>query len=154
MFSPPNPILLPVPHFMQQADSDCLAACAIMLLAHLGRSVRYSQLIRSLDTREYGTPFSHLRRLERLGVAVTVRSGNFQQLYESLAYNSPCIVSVQTAELPHWSRRSEHAVVITGMDSQYIYINDPAFDIAPILVPHGDFDLAWFAQEELYAVIH
>jgi len=138
---------------MQQADGDCLAACAAMVLTYLGRSLRYRQVIRLLDTQEYGTPFSNLRYLDRLGVTTTVRSGDFRQLYQALTQNLPCIASVQTAELPYWHRRSEHAVVVTGMDSHYIYVNDPAFDIAPILVPHGDFDLAWLAQEELYAVI-
>jgi ABC-type bacteriocin/lantibiotic exporter with double-glycine peptidase domain len=153
MFTPPASILLSIPHFMQQADGDCLAACAGMALTHLGYAVRYRQIMRLLGTQAHGTPFSNLRNLTQLGVTVTVRTGDFSQIYASLTQNLPCIASVQTAELPHWSRRSEHAVVVTGMDSQYIYVNDPAFDIAPILVPYGDFDLAWLAQEELYAVI-
>lgn len=153
MFTPPTPILLLIPHFMQQTDGDCLAACAIMALTHIGHSVRYRQIIRLLGTQKHGTPFSNLRSLARLGVTVTVRPENFRQLYEALTQNLPCIASVQTAELPHWNRRSEHAVVIAGMDNQYVFVHDPAFDIAPILVPHGDFDLAWLAQEELYAVI-
>jgi ABC-type bacteriocin/lantibiotic exporter with double-glycine peptidase domain len=153
MFTPPTPILLPIPHFMQQSDADCLAACTLMVLSYLGHSVRYRQVIRLLGTQEHGTPFSNLHSLARLGVTVTVRPGNFSQLHDALAQKLPCIASVQTAELPHWNRRSEHAVVIAGIDSQYIFVNDPAFDIAPILVPHGDFDLAWLAQEELYAVV-
>jgi ABC-type bacteriocin/lantibiotic exporter with double-glycine peptidase domain len=153
MFAPPHSVLLPVPHATQQAAGDCLAACAAMVLSHLGHSVRYRQIIRLLGTQEFGTPFSNLRHLERLGVTVAVRPGNMQQLYTWLTENVPCIVSVQTAELPHWSHRSEHAVVVTGMNSQYVYVNDPAFDIAPILVPLGDFDLAWLAQAELCAVI-
>lgn len=153
MFTPPKPVLLPIPHFMQQTDGDCLAACAIMALTHIGQAVRYRQIIRLLGTQEHGTPFSNLRFLARLGVTVTVRPGNFPQIYEALTQNLLCIVSVQTAELPHWSRRSEHAVIVAEMDHRYVFVNDPAFDIAPILVPHGDFDLAWLAQEELYAVI-
>lgn len=43
----------------------------------------------------------------------------FTQLYR----NRPCIASAQTAELPHWNKqRSEHAVVVVGMDPQYIYL--------------------------------
>lgn len=38
------------------------------------------------------------------------------------------------------------------MDHEYVYVNDPSFDIAPILVPIGDFDLAWLAMDEDYAV--
>lgn len=126
----------------------------MIVLAHIGRSVRYQQLMRMLGTQEYGPPFTNLRHLNQLGVTVIINTGDFDQLYAHLVQNRPCIVSVQTAELPHWNRRSEHAVVVVGMDSQYIYLHDPAFEIASILVPHGDFDLAWLAQAELYAVVN
>lgn len=146
-------ILLPVPHAEQQHAGDCLPACAMMALAYIGRTVRYRRLLRILGTQDHGTPFSNLRRLNQLGVTVVVGTGDFDQLYTYLTQNRPCIVSVQTAELPHWNRRSEHAVIVVGMDSAYVYLNDPAFEIAPILVPHGDLDLAWLAQGELYAVV-
>ena len=153
MFSPPRPILLPVPSFLQQADADCLAACALMVLTYHGRSISYRQLLRLLGTKAFGTPFSNLRQLEQRGVQVTVTAGSLEQLYLLLNQNIPAIVSVQTSELPHWDEASEHAVVVVGMNRDFVLINDPAFDVAPILVPHGDFDLAWLAQEELYGVI-
>ena len=84
---------------------------------------------------------------------VTIANGSLRQLYMLLSENVPIIVSVQTSEFPHWAEASEHAVVVVGMNRDHVFINDPAFDIAPILVPHGDFDLAWLAQEELYGVI-
>ena len=34
-------VLLSVPHRSQQSDGDCLAACAAMVLAHLGRAIDY-----------------------------------------------------------------------------------------------------------------
>lgn len=145
-------LLLPVPHFLQRANADCLPACALMVLMYLGRSVRYPRLLRLLVTKEHGTPFSNLRHLDQLGVQVTIAPGTLDQLYDHLRHNRPCIVSVQTAELPHWEEQTDHAVVVVGMDSQYIYVNDPAFEIAPILVPLGDFDLAWLAKDEDFAV--
>ena len=37
-------VLLSVPHQSQQSDGDCLAACAAMVLAHLGHAIDYPQL--------------------------------------------------------------------------------------------------------------
>lgn len=145
-------ILLPVPHFLQRYTADCLPACALMVLMYLGRSVRYGRLLRLLGTQDHGTPFSNLRHLDQLGVRVTIASGNFEQLAYHLSHNRPCIATVQTADLPHWARQTDHAVVVVGIDSQYIYLNDPAFEIAPIIVPRGEFDLAWLAKDEDFAV--
>lgn len=144
-------LLLPVPHFLQRANADCLPACALMVLMYLGRSVRYERLVRLLGTKDHGTPFSNLRRLEQIGVQVTVASGTLTQLYHQLSQNGPCITSVQTADLPHWEVQTDHAVVVVGMDHQYVYLNDPSFEIAPIIVPLGDFDLAWLAKDEDFA---
>jgi|GEM_PF-2396534 len=35
----------------------------------------------------------------------------------------------------------------------HVHLNDPEFDLAPLLTPIGDFDLAWLARDELYAVL-
>lgn len=107
-----------------------------------------------LKVQDFGAPFSNLRRLDRFGVNVIIKNGDFDQLYRELSRNHPCIASVQTAELPHWNKqRSEHAVVVVGMDQQHIYLNDPGSPIGRLQVPRGDFDLAWLEQDELYAVI-
>lgn len=42
---------------------------------------------------------------------------------------------------------------MVGMSEQFLYINDPEFEKSPIPVPYGDFDLAWLAQNERYAVL-
>lgn len=124
-----------------------------MVLTYQDRAVRYRQLLKLLGTKEFGTPFSNLRNLERLGVTVHVETGSLEFLYAFLCDNVPIIASVQTSEFPHWNEASDHAVVVVGMNDSYLFINDPAFDTAPILVPHGDFDLAWLAQEELCGII-
>jgi len=154
MSSQPASVVLPVHHWPQRQTGECLAACAAMVLAYCGRPTAYNRLLRQLNVRDFGAPFSNLRRLNRLGVKVLISKGDFDQLYSELSRNHPCIASVQTAELPHWNgRRSEHAVVVVGMDQQYIYLNDPGAPIGRLQVPRGDFDLAWLEQEELYAVI-
>jgi predicted double-glycine peptidase len=47
----------------------------------------------------------------------------------------------------------QHAVVVVGLDDSSVYLNDPAMDYGPIRVSIGDFDLAWFNQEERYGVL-
>ena len=153
MFQTTNRIVLSVPHFKQQSEGDCLAACALMIMMYYNQTVRYRRLLRVLGTQEYGTPFSNLRRLNEFGYAVEITNGTLEQLYLQLLQRRPTISSVQTSQLPYWPRASEHAVAIVGMDDRYVYVNDPVLDNGPTPVPLGDFDLAWLEQDELCAVI-
>ena len=59
-----------------------------------------------------------------------------------------------TGELPYWENEwSQHAAVVVGMTESTILLNDPVFKPAPIGISLGDFDLAWLAQDETFAVI-
>lgn len=64
MSSKPS-VLLPVRHKQQNHRSDCLAACADMLLTYLGAPISYSRLLKTLrvDT-DTGAPFANIVRLE------------------------------------------------------------------------------------------
>lgn len=55
------------------------------------------------------------------------------------------------SELPSWDIQTGHALVVTGLDEDNVYINAPAFTVASVLMPQGGFDPAWLAQEEIYA---
>lgn len=154
MFNVPTPIVLPVPHLRQKKWGECLPTCAYMVLTYIKRRTIYWRLRHVLGTKEFGTPFSNIQNLERMGVTVEFGNrGNFDLLYDYLTKNQPCIVSVETSELPHWHDNTLHAVVVVGMDKQLLYINDPEFEKSPIPVSYGDFDLAWLAQNERYAVL-
>ena len=147
-------VLLPVAHIQQHNDSDCLAACVDMVLKYLDSPMKYQRLLRTLGTNEQvGTPFPNIQRLEKLGITVVFRQGSLAQLYKFLQNGWPVIVPVKTRELPHWEENTDHAVVVVGMDDNTVYLNDPAFARAPIPVSHGDFDLAWLARDEYYAVL-
>jgi ABC-type bacteriocin/lantibiotic exporter with double-glycine peptidase domain len=147
-------ILLPVAHVQQDKHGECLAACAAMILNYIGVPTGYRRLLKLLDiVPELGTPSFKLRNLERLNVTVDYGQGTLNLLYQQLLKGQPSIAFVQTGELPHWSYNTDHAVVVVGMDDEYIHLNDPEFDLAPLLTPIGDFDLAWLARDELYAVL-
>ena len=42
---------------------------------------------------------------------------------------------------------------LNHIDSDHVYLNDPDLPEAPVAVPLADFDLAWLAQDERYAVL-
>lgn len=148
-------ILLPVNPIKQHTPGECLPVCVKMVLDYLRIQCEYHQLVRTLGTHSgYGTPFSHIQALQKLGVSVRYQTGTLQDLYIALQQGWPAIVPVQTGELPYWENvRVRHAVVVVGMDSESIYLNDPEFDNGPIQASLGDFDLAWFEQEEIYAIL-
>jgi len=91
-----------------------------------------------------GTPAPNVRRLEAFGVQVECRDGGrITDLDRALSDGHVPIVFPRTGELPYWEHDTAHAVVVVGVESGALYVNDPAFDLAPICVPRGDFELAW-----------
>lgn len=149
-----TPILLPVPHLQQSNDGDCLPTCAYMVLAYLGKRTRLWRLRWLMRVKSFGTPFFHIRNLQQLGITVELKTqGSLPLLHQNLLQNHPCIVSIQTENLPYWNRNALHAVVVVGIDHEAIYLNDPELPEAPVAVSHGDFELAWLAQDERFAIL-
>lgn len=145
--------LLPIPHRQQQADGDCLAACAAMVLAHLHRDITYDAILHLLRIQPYGAPAGNIRLLSSQGLAVTYSSTDMRGLRSLLDNGYPVIVFVRTGDLPYWDYETNHAIVVVGYDENHIYVNDPDRLDAPIAVPTGDFELAWLERDYAYAVI-
>ncbi|MCL4860656.1 MAG: C39 family peptidase [Caldilineaceae bacterium] len=147
--------LLHVSHWKQRRQADCLVACTAMILAYLQIPVNYEHLMRLLRTMPVGTFFRNLRHLESaLGLSVSVGYGNTQILRSYLDTGLPVIASVNTQLLTYWNyQETIHAVVVTGIEQDRVYLHDPAFDDAPQELALIEFEAAWFEQKELYAVI-
>jgi ABC-type bacteriocin/lantibiotic exporter with double-glycine peptidase domain len=97
-----SPVILPVPQIRQRKDGECLAACAFMVLGYGGTPPRYEEVLRLLNIRDIGTPHSNLRNLAALNLRVIVETGGtLSQLIAWLRQDHPCIVAVDTGELPY-----------------------------------------------------
>lgn len=68
---------LTVPHQPQRLESDCLAACAWMVLAAANVPANYEVLLAALNVKPWGTPHRNIRQLEDLidGIEVIYRQG-------------------------------------------------------------------------------
>jgi len=145
--------LLPILHHQQRQQAECLAACAAMLLDYLQIPHHYEALPKILRIGYAGAPFRNLRYLETLGVSVVIEQGQIETLRLFLSRKLPPIVFVATQELWYWDESSNHAIVVAGIDDDYVYINDPAFPDAPKVVTVGEFSLAWLEMDEFFAVL-
>lgn len=146
--------LLPVSHQKQRQQSDCLAACAAMLLHYLEIPYEYERLIRLLDIQAYGTAFSKVRNLvDPFGLHVDVEEGDFDALRSCLALALPPLVPISTDSLSYWESAVDHAVVVVGMDDTRVALSDPAFDTAPQIISQVEFGVALVEQDYKYAVI-
>jgi hypothetical protein len=126
-----------------------------MVLAYLDFSRTQDRLARELDVRPpLGAPASNVTRLGSNALDVIFTAGDLDDLQSHLARGNPPIVFVQASEFPHWRGRvSQHAVVVGGIDEQFVHILDPAADVTPIPVPVGDFLLAWSELGYIYALL-
>jgi len=92
---------LPVPHYKQSADGQCLPACVRMVLAYLGRDVTEFQVAKVLRSYSFGTSAPNVRYLESLDFSVTFGQMSLSRLRAYLQQGVPCIVFVQAADLPY-----------------------------------------------------
>jgi ABC-type bacteriocin/lantibiotic exporter with double-glycine peptidase domain len=89
-------------HVRQQQQADCLAACAVMVLAYLRMPRSYTSVLRALGTTAAGTPFHRLDLLQTRNIKIARGEGTLALLTAYLASGLPLITDVYTAELPYW----------------------------------------------------
>ncbi len=126
-----------------------------MVLAYYNVAYGYRQLIKTLRIQpDLGAPFSNITKLAEIGLLVGYRqNGTLETLHLLLTQGWPCLIAVDTGELPYWQTSTGHAVVLVGMDNQHVYLNDPEMTVGPLQVPTGDFYLAWQEHSLRYAVL-
>lgn len=150
----PSVSALAVPHHRQSGPSDCLAACAAMVLGYLGKTAPYGKLLSLLKIGPIGAPRRNILNLARLrGVSVVYREATLSILTQYLQAGVPVIVFVDTGELAYWSSTTNHAVVVVGSEGDDILVHDPAVEDAPVRIPVGEFDLAWLNADNACAIL-
>ncbi len=145
--------LLPVPHLRQETPHSCLETCARMVLAYLGESVTEEQLLALFEGTEFGTPANRLTRLERMSYSVDIGPSTLELIRSKLESRLPSITLVNTAFLNYWHESTRHAVVVIGINSEHVYLNDPAFPSAPQTASLDSFLAAWIEMEQISATI-
>jgi uncharacterized protein YvpB len=100
-------------------------------------------------------PAGNIRLVAQLGMNVTYSVTNLSGLIQQLERGLPVIVFLRTGDLPYWKYNTDHALVVTGYDSeaQQLFVHDPYANEAPIAVPQGDFELAWSERDYHFATI-
>ena len=144
--------LLPISHRQQSQQSDCLAACAAMVLAYLQIPFTYPRLLKLLATKPFGTVFGNLRALQALGLYVLVEEGSLETVTRHLNSGLPCIMAIKTGP-PTWNYVTNHAVLVVGVDEQTIYLHDPEQASGPQTMAYNEFAVYWVEQDYFYAVI-
>ncbi len=144
--------LLPISHRQQRQQSDCLVACAAMLLAYLQIPFNYPHLLKLLATKPFGTVFGNLRELRSLGLHVLIEEGSLETLARHIDSGLPCITAIKTGP-PAWDHVTNHAVLVVGIDDQMIYLHDPEQASGPQTMSYEEFAVYWVEQDYFYAVI-
>ena len=87
-------------HRRQRRESDCLVACAEMVLNYLGLAMDYTRIAKILRAGADFTPFTNLHYLEQLGLSIMLDEKGDAALFEThIALGLPIIVGVQTLDL-------------------------------------------------------
>src|SRR5258708_31127043 len=108
---------LNVPHFQQELEYSCVAACVRMVLAHYGDSRTEAELRLLLDTQPTGTRAGNVMRLSGAAFEVYLRPSNLVELQKVLAANQPPLVFLKTGSLEYWSIDIFHTAVLTRLDT-------------------------------------
>ena len=76
---------LNVPHFQQEFEYSCIAACVQMVLAHYGELRTEAELRSILDTQPTGTRAGNIMRISSPAFEVYLRPSNMAELHKVLA---------------------------------------------------------------------
>ena len=141
-------IYLKIPHYQQEFESSCLAACVRMILEYSGKSLLEKDLRKLLKTKPTGTSPINIHHISSLGFEVGLFQSSIQEILSFLHQNIPPIVFI-------WREPILHAVVVVGynQDTDNWYINDPSESQAAKELDMTTFSEAWSYSNQLTATL-
>jgi ABC-type bacteriocin/lantibiotic exporter with double-glycine peptidase domain len=145
--------LLNVPHFKQEFNHSCVAACVRMVLAFHGHNLPEADLRQLLNTKSSGTPARNLTAVASLGFLVQLSPSNLALLGAAVTTGLPPIVFLDTGVLDYWQVDCAHVAVVVGIEDTSVYLNDPFFDTAPQQTSLATFQQAWASNGHFAAII-
>jgi len=127
---------------------SCVPASLAMVLSVYDVKVSQSHLKTYLGTTQNGTRIDvtwHKIPFDRWGLQCEIKFGCvLEDLETDIANGIPSIAVILSAFLPHSVRDGLHAVVVTGIDEEYIYLNEPlTTDPTPVRLRKSVFIEAW-----------
>jgi ABC-type bacteriocin/lantibiotic exporter with double-glycine peptidase domain len=134
---------LNVPHFQQEHEYSCVAACLRMVLAHYGDLRTETDLRLLLETQPTGTRAGNVMRLSSPAFEVFLRPSNLGELQKVLGGHQPVVVFLKTGSLEYWSMDIFHTAVLVGLDALTVALHDPYFATAPQTTSLQSFAKAW-----------
>lgn len=120
------------------------AACARMVLNHLGFERDEAGLSQILGTKKYGTPSFAIERLSDPESQVIYQEWSVAELLSMLDAGHPVIVFVRAIFLDYYQEDFAHAVVVVGaVPDQHFSVQDPAQPTGPTRVSWDGLLAAW-----------
>jgi predicted double-glycine peptidase len=149
-----NPAVLEgVPDVRQSTTYSCGAAALQALLCYWGIDKREGDLMRALETsEEEGTsPEAIVRVAKEVGCkAYSKEDLGLKDIEESLRQRIPVICAIQAWADIHsagfsWDKAWEdgHYVIVIGLDSQSVYVEDPSLLGTRGFIPRDEFLARW-----------
>ena len=139
----------------QEADHSCLPACIRMVLRHHGHEYSEAEICAACETTERGTGHEQgAMGIAKLGFKVIkLEDVPLDTLLKFIFQGTPVIVLVYVSLLPYAKKQGGlHAVLIAGVDDDYISFIDPA-RAEEIEIDLDTFLAAWDKRGRLGLVI-
>lgn len=145
-------------HHQQEHSASCLAACAVMALAHWQVELIETEVRRIIRTKPYsGTHPMNLINLGDLGFDAWPYEGTEYELRQRIASDEPVIVFLWTGVLQHWANREGvdylHMVIVVDWNDDVVFVHDPILPNGPIEIAWSEFKDAWQYSRQMMAVI-
>ena len=124
-----------------------------MVLSAFGDARTEAQLASALGGYDFGTPASHIKRLETLGYRVQYGPSSLEDLQAHLSQGLFPIVFVRADMLPWADFGGFHALVLTEITPTDVALLDPALNAGPTRLSRDGFLMAWDEFDFLAAVV-